>query len=69
MIHFLEVIVLKNNLKEKRLINVNHIRQVLEFPNDENKLKLDLLDYTEYLIIESSMKDFKITLNSIKNIK
>ena len=64
-----EVTVVKNGIKEKRLININHIRQLIEFPNEENKLKLDLIDYNEYIVIEGSIKDFKITLNSIKNIK
>jgi hypothetical protein len=63
---FIDVIVIKNNTKEKRLINVNHIRQVYEYSGDESKIKLDLIDFDGYIIIESTLKEFKILLNNLK---
>lgn len=62
---FIEVEVIKNNIKEIRLININQIRQVLQ-TDDENKIKLDLIGYDEYIFISSSLKDFKIKINQIK---
>lgn len=53
-------------VKEKRLINVNHIREVLEYSGDDNKIKLDLIGYDEYIVIESTLKEFKILLNNLK---
>jgi tRNA A22 N-methylase len=65
---FIEVTVIKNvaNERENRIINVNHIIQVFQ-PNDrENILKVYLLN-TEYpIIVESTLKEFKIKINQIK---
>jgi hypothetical protein len=63
---FIEVTLIKNNIKENRLINLSHIRQVLQYGNDDSKIKLDLVGYDEYITVELSLKDFKIILNNIK---
>lgn len=63
---FIEVNVVKNGLKEKILININHIRQILEYSGDDNRIKLDLIGSDEYIVVESTFKEFKILLNNLK---
>lgn len=63
---FIEVNVVKNGLKEKRLININHITQILEYSGDDNRIKLDLIGSDEYIVVESTFKEFKILLNNLK---
>lgn len=65
---FIEVIVIKNayNEKENRIINTNHIIQVIQSNNKENIIEVYLLD-TEYpIFVESTLKEFKILLNNLK---
>jgi hypothetical protein len=68
MLAFIEVTIIKSKIKENRLININHIRQVLEYSGDENKINIDLIGTDQYLIVESSLKEFKIKINQIKKI-
>lgn len=62
---FIEVIVIRNNRKENRLINLKYIRQILE-TDDENKIKIDLSGHDEFIFVESTLKEFKIKINQIK---
>lgn len=63
---FIDITVIKNNKKENRIINVNFIRQILEYQDHEDLIKLDLSGVDGYLIVDSTLKEFKIKINQIK---
>lgn len=54
---FIEVIGDEYGNTETRLININHIKQVAPYSDD--KIKLDFIDNNEYVVISSTLKDFK----------
>lgn len=65
---FIDVIVIKNaaHERENRIINANYIIQAFQPNHRENIVEVFLLNTKYPILVDSTLKDFKIKINQIK---